>query len=94
MRGTRIKDIITQHKTAIVFTIIGLIAGPIVGATINDYISINPKRLASLLEDDRVSVFEQVLNITKDSKSKAKVSEFNELRKQFKQPIRKYRSFQ
>src|SRR5918996_2013139 len=87
MRGTRITDIITRYKTAIVFTIIGLIAGPIVGVMLNDYISITPKRLAGLLEDDKVSVLEQVLSITKDSKSKAKVSEFNELRKQFKQPI-------
>src|ERR671919_491155 len=87
MRGRRIKEIIIQHKTAIVFTIIGLIAGPIVGAMINVYITITPKRLAGLLEDDKVSVLEQVFNVTKDSKSKAKVLEFNELRKNYKQPI-------
>ena len=44
-------------------------------------------RLPELLEDDKVSVLEGALNITKDSQSKAQVSEFNELRKQFKQPI-------
>ena len=54
MRGERIKSIITQHKTAIVFTIIGLIAGPIVGAMINEYITITPKRLAGLLEDTKL----------------------------------------
>ncbi len=54
---------------------------------LNDYISITPTRLAGLLEDDKVSVLERALNITKDTKSKAKVSEFNELRKEFKQPI-------
>jgi uncharacterized protein YjbI with pentapeptide repeats len=84
----RLVDAIAQHKTAAVTMVIGLIAGPIVGVTLNDYINITPKRLAGLLEDDKVSVLEQVLlNITKDSKAKAKVLEFNELRKQFKQPI-------
>jgi hypothetical protein len=89
-----IADVITRYKTPIIFTIIGLIAGPIVGVMLNDYITITPKRLAGLLEDDKVSILERALNITKDTKSKAKVSEFNELREQFKQPIRKYRSFQ
>ena len=83
----RIVNLVAQHKTAVVFTIIGVIASPIVGIVVTDYISITPKRLVELLEDDKVSVLEGALNITKDSKSKAQVSEFNELRKQFKQPI-------
>ena len=87
MPGARIKNLLAQHRTAVVFTIIGVIASPIVGIVVTDYISITPKGLAGLLEDDKVSVYELALNITKDSKSKAKVSEFNELRKQFKQPI-------
>jgi hypothetical protein len=87
MPSGRIMNLLAQHKTWVVFTIIGVIASPIVGIVVTDYISITPKRLAGLLEDDKVSVLEGALNITKDSKSKAQVSEFNELRKQFKQPI-------
>ena len=87
MPRARIVNLVAQHKTAVVFTIIGVIASPIVGIVVTDYISITPKRLPELLEDDKVSVLERALNITKDSKSKAQVSEFNELRKQFKQQI-------
>ena len=87
MPRARIVNLVAQQKTAVVFTIIGVIASPIVGIVFTDYISITPKRLGELLEDDKVSVLEGALNITKDSKSKAQVSEFNELRKQFKQPI-------
>ena len=54
---------------------------------VTDYISITPRKLAELLEDDKVSVLEGALNITKTANLKAQVSEFNELRKQFKQPI-------
>lgn len=86
MRAARIVDLIAQHKTAAATMIIGLIAGPIVGVMLNDYITVTPKRLAGLLEDDKVSTLERVLNVTKDSKSKAKVLEFNDLRKQLKQP--------
>ena len=57
MRGARIIKIITQYKTAIVFTIIGLIAGPIVGTMLVDYISITPHRLVKHLENGEVSQF-------------------------------------
>jgi uncharacterized protein YjbI with pentapeptide repeats len=57
MRGARVINTITQHKTAIVFTIIGLIAGPIVGAMLVDYISITPSRLVKHLENGEVSQF-------------------------------------
>jgi uncharacterized protein YjbI with pentapeptide repeats len=57
MRGTRVINTIKQHKTAIVFTIIGLIAGPIVGAMLVDYISITPNRLVKHLENGEVSQF-------------------------------------
>jgi hypothetical protein len=88
----RIRHLVADNKktaiTAAITLIIGLIAGPIVNATLIDYISITPKRLAGLLEDNEVSVVERVLNITEISKSKAQVLEFNELRSQFKQPVR------
>ena len=87
MPSGRIMNLLAQHRTAVVFTIIGVIASPIVGVVVTDYISITPKRLAGLLENDKVSVYELALNITKDSKSKVKVSECNELRKHLKQPI-------
>jgi uncharacterized protein YjbI with pentapeptide repeats len=87
MSGRRLTNLIAQHKTAAITMIIGLIAGPIVAVMLNDYISVTPKRLAGLLEDDKVSVLERGLNITKDSKANAKVTEFNELRKQYRQPI-------
>lgn len=74
-RTTKLWSVIIRHRTTAITMAIGLIAGPIVGAILIDYVSITPKRLAGLLED-------------------AKVSEFNHLRTQFKQPIiRKYRSF-
>jgi uncharacterized membrane-anchored protein YhcB (DUF1043 family) len=65
----RIVNLVAQHKTAVVFTIIGLIAGLIVGVMLNDYITTTPKRLAALLEDDKVSISERALNVTKDSPS-------------------------
>ena len=48
MRRAGVINLITQYKSAIVFTIIGLIVGPIVGVMLNDYINITPKRLAGL----------------------------------------------
>jgi hypothetical protein len=50
-----VMNILAQHRTAVVFTIIGVIASPIVGIVVTDYISITPKRLADLLENDLVS---------------------------------------
>jgi uncharacterized protein YjbI with pentapeptide repeats len=88
MFGKRIRHAIADNKKTAITLIVGLIAGPIVGAILIDYVSITPKRLAGLLEHDEVSVTEQVLNITESSKSKTQVSEFNELRKQFKQQVR------
>jgi uncharacterized protein YjbI with pentapeptide repeats len=54
---------------------------------LNDYINITPKRLAGLLENDKVSLLERAFNITNESKAEVRVSEFNDLRKGFKQPI-------
>ena len=60
-----------------------MIAGPIVGVLLNDYITVTPKRLAGLLEDNKVSILELVIfGTTVESKSKAKVLEFNEIRKE------------
>lgn len=47
------KDIVL----ASVFTIIGLIAGPLVAGMLNDYISITPTRLVKLLESGNVAEF-------------------------------------
>ena len=88
MLGERIRHLVADNKKTAITMIIGLIAGPIIGAILIDYVSIRPKRLAGLLEHDEVSVVERVLNITESSKSKANVLEFNELRSQFKQPVR------
>jgi uncharacterized protein YjbI with pentapeptide repeats len=85
--GRRFKDLVSEHKKTAISMIIGLIAGPIVGATLVDYIDVTPRRLAGLLENDEVSIVERVLNITESTKSKAQVLEFNKLRTQFKQPI-------
>jgi hypothetical protein len=54
MDGRRILDLISQHKTAAATMIIGLIAGPIVGVMLSDYISITPNRLVRLLENGEV----------------------------------------
>jgi uncharacterized protein YjbI with pentapeptide repeats len=40
-----------------VTAIVGLIAAPIVGVTLNDSISVTPSRLASLLENSNISEF-------------------------------------
>ena len=53
MPPVRIVNLVAQHKTAVVFTIIGVFASPIVGIVVTDYISITPKRLVE--EDDKVS---------------------------------------
>jgi hypothetical protein len=57
MAGKRILNLIAQHRTAAVTMIIGLIAGPIVGVMLIDYISITPNRLIRHLEAGDVSTF-------------------------------------
>jgi uncharacterized protein YjbI with pentapeptide repeats len=57
MRRERIVKLISQHKTAAVIMVIGLIAGPIVGAMLVDHVSITPNRLVKLLENGDVSEF-------------------------------------
>lgn len=90
MLGDRIRHQIADNKKGAITMIVGLIAGPIVGVILIDYISITPTRLAGLLEHDEVSVVERVFNITESSKSKTQISEFNELRTQFKQPVARF----
>jgi hypothetical protein len=43
MPRVRIVNLVAQHKTAVVFRIIGVIASPIVSIVVNDYISITPE---------------------------------------------------
>lgn len=73
---------------AIIFTAIGIILSPFAAFLLDEYVKITPKMLSEILEDDKVSVLDRVLNITEGAKSKANVLEFNDIRKEFKQPIR------
>jgi uncharacterized protein YjbI with pentapeptide repeats len=84
----RIVDVLRRHKVAIVFTTIGIILSPFAAFMLNEYINITPRMLSGILEDDKVSVLDRVLNITEGAESKANVLEFNDIRKEFKQPIR------
>ena len=84
----RIVDVLRQHKVAIIFTTIGVILSPFAAVILNEYITITPRMLSGILEDDEVSVLDRILNITEGVKSKANVLEFNDIRKEFKKPIR------
>lgn len=80
--------VLRRHKMAIIFTAIGIILSPFAAFLLDEYVKITPKMLSEILEDDKVSVLDRVLNITEGAKSKANVLEFNDIRKEFKQPIR------
>jgi uncharacterized protein YjbI with pentapeptide repeats len=84
----RVVDVLRRHKVAIVFTTIGVILSPFVAAMLNEYITITPRMLSGLLEDEKVSAIDRILNRTEGDKSKANVLEFNDIRKQFKQSFR------
>jgi hypothetical protein len=75
----RTVDVLRQHKVAILFTAIGIILSPFAAFLLDEYIRITPKMLSEILEDDKVSVLDRVLNITEGAKSKANVLEFNDI---------------
>ena len=49
---------------AIIFTAIGIILSPFAAFLLDEYIRITPKMLSEILEDNKVSVLDRVLNIT------------------------------
>jgi len=55
--SNRLLDSIAAHKKTAITMIIGLIAGPIVGVLLNDYIAVTPARLTRLLENGDVDGF-------------------------------------
>src|SRR5919108_4245862 len=57
MVGRRLIDIISKNKTTAITTIFGLIAGPIIGYYIIDYITITPSDLVQSLENGDVGKF-------------------------------------